>query len=382
MILTLFCSSLLADEQPIIADAWNYQTSDISLTPKNIQAQDTYFKKMDENSSFTSPQWIKFKLRDDLESGTYIITYGQADFDLSSFAPAQAMKKFRLYGSKRVSFAYKKGRDSKVYYLHVLPTDVTYPSYIFCENQKAFYKGIDSSFIYLLLAGIALGLIMMTAIYNAALYHFNREKSFLYYALMQVFMVSVLFFHTGMPNMLSPYFLHHPFVYEYLSLLTAFFAVLFARSFLNTKKYLPKSDKVLLLFLALIMIDMLYYPKAMIADFRLYSMTTAYFLVLGFMRTRQGYKPARFYLIGWSALTLGVLVVEYFEAYAFFDTMLLGSTIEAIMLAIALAYKIKQIQDEKEQQKELMIHQSKLASMGEMLGNIAHQWRQPLTHLS
>jgi len=382
MILTLFMSSLLAEEKPIILDIWSYLPSDTSLTVESIKAHDREFKKMDENSTFTKAQWLKLHIRDDLKSGRYIISYGYSDFDLSSFTPAQQMKKFLLYGSKRVSFSYQKGRDSTVYYVHVLPNDVTYPTYIFIQSEEKFYEKLDGLFIYLLLAGIALGLIMMTAIYNGALYYFNREKSFLYYALMQIFMVTMLFFHTGMPNLISPYFLKHLFIYNYVSLFTAFFAVLFTRSFLNTKKYLPYHDRILQLFLLIIIADILYYPKAILEDFGLYSFTTAYFIVVGFLRMMQGYRPARFFFIGWIALTLSILVLEYFEEYAYFDTMLLGSSIEAIMLAIALAYKIRQIQDEKEQQKELMIHQSKLASMGEMLGNIAHQWRQPLTHLS
>jgi len=37
---------------------------------------------------------------------------------------------------------------------------------------------------------------------------------------------------------------------------------------------------------------------------------------------------------------------------------------------------------ERTKQEQLLIQQSKLASMGNMIGNIAHQWRQPLSELS
>ncbi len=47
-----------------------------------------------------------------------------------------------------------------------------------------------------------------------------------------------------------------------------------------------------------------------------------------------------------------------------------------------LEYKIQEEIDKRIEQEQILIQQSKLASMGEMIGNIAHQWRQPLSEIS
>ncbi|MGB7402301.1 MAG: GAF domain-containing sensor histidine kinase [Arcobacter sp.] len=47
-----------------------------------------------------------------------------------------------------------------------------------------------------------------------------------------------------------------------------------------------------------------------------------------------------------------------------------------------LTKKVEYEISENEKKSAIIFHQSKLASMGEMIGNIAHQWRQPLSGIS
>ncbi|NLC27991.1 MAG: hypothetical protein GX780_04375 [Campylobacteraceae bacterium] len=77
-------------------------------------------------------------------------------------------------------------------------------------------------------------------------------------------------------------------------------------------------------------------------------------------------------------------VVVFLALHVGFEVLIrrieeLNRTLEKrVELEIQKRMANEKITKEKEQ---MLVHQSKLASMGEMIGNIAHQWRQPLTQL-
>ncbi len=83
-----------------------------------------------------------------------------------------------------------------------------------------------------------------------------------------------------------------------------------------------------------------------------------------------------------SSIILSILLINNFRKLHFLlEDMVNEKTKELQELNDYLEFKIKKEVTNSRKKDLIMFQQSKLASLGEMLGNIAHQWRQPLGSL-
>jgi len=336
-------------------------------------------KQLDDNRA---TYWIKVQLNKTLHADRYMVKYKGYDFVHASFSKAQLLNKYKYTndGSLTFSFYFNPQRDSNIIYLKILSRTKDNPTFIL-ETYKSFYKEAlvqpESNMLYLFF-GLIAGLMLMVSFYNLSIYWYSHQTSFLYYSLMQFCFIFVLMYTLGIfpMSMLSFYI---------LALLSGLLGIFFIRSFFNIKKFFPKIEMILRFFMFLIFLDFIHLyinGYSLLSQYGLFSIFGSISLLVAYLRLKAGFIPAKFFLIGWSFLGFSIFTTEHLGLLFGLSPLLFGPPIEAIFLAIALAYKLKLSLDEKKEQKEMLIHQSKLASMGEMIGNIAHQWKQPLTYLS
>ncbi|MCF6244480.1 MAG: sensor histidine kinase [Sulfurovum sp.] len=366
------------------------KSNDKAISIDNITQHDSAFVPVPKTEKFqdtNTTYWLKVDLGASFPSGRFVYSYADADFTQSTITPSQQLEKFVLEGRQNMKFTYTAGKDAQVYYFKLVPKHYRIPfRFVYVSTPETFYEYLAKGSHIQLILGLILGLIIMAGIYNAAMYYYNKDISFLYYALMQLFMALILHTYSGAFVWDEDSFFSRNIIYgNLISLVASLFATLFTLTFLEVKTYLPKLYSISRIIIVFLLIDMLIslFYKSIIIEFYILPFLMLALIYAGYKRVRQGYKPAYFYLAGWIVLTLAVFlnIFQIGYKYLIIDPLYIGAAVEAILFSLALSYKMRMQAREKEQQKELLVHQSKLASMGEMIGNIAHQWRQPLTHL-
>ena len=131
------------------------------------------------------------------------------------------------------------------------------------------------------------------------------------------------------------------------------------------------------------LIFILIFQESILYEYLPRSLMAIVFVFTGFYSLYKKHKIAIYYILAWVFLFLSLFIAEH-ELIGLDEIYILhiAFPLESLILSFALGYKLKQNLDKKEENDKILVHQSKLASMGEMINNISHQWRQPLTHLS
>lgn len=233
--------------------------------------------------------------------------------------------------------------------------------------------------------GLTYGIIFSAFLYNFVIFLYTFQRSFLYYSFMQLSLLVILSYITMLSSQTFVSHMQQMFI-DFLETFCILLTILFSKEILNTKKYMRNINKLLNFLIYINVVDLIsifIFKESLLYDYIPRSFVISLLVLSGVIALFKGQKTAIFYFIGWFVLFLSLIIAEH-ELLGVDELYVIhiGFPLESLILSFALGYKLKQTVDEKKEKEKILVHQSKLASMGEMINNIAHQWRQPLTHLS
>ena len=257
-------------------------------------------------------------------------------------------------------------------------------------------KEIEKSWNTLLMILVSTTAIALSFfIYNLLLFIFTKDKSFLYYFVYMLGFLTV--------NQLSLGYL--PFIigidgkttmtfWIYAMITYTFGLTFFTIHFLNLH---DKHKRLKNIFIILLIINNILTPFHIFTGIIPYSQSLwllsiqifqFFAIFIGIKRYREGFKPALYYLIatgGGIAFSFGfVILTKNSGVYYSLTTLNLPNIAllwDLIFFSLALAYRIKLLKEENAKNEQLAIMKSRQKVIGELTGNIAHQWRQPLNSL-
>lgn len=225
-------------------------------------------------------------------------------------------------------------------------------------RHEAFWQ--ESLTSYTMLA-VYFGMLLALATYNLLLWFSLRDHNYLSYVLFAISMAIGQLSLNGLGNQFLwpdwPAWGNLAFSMGFAA--TGFFGALFTRGFLETRRNLPRLDGAIL---GLAGLFALCAVAPLLAPYRLAAIMTSLtgvcfslIAVLAGVRCwRAGQAGARVFILAWTALLLGVVVVGLRNldllptTFLSFYAIQIGSAVEMVLLSFALAERINDLQREKD----------------------------------
>jgi hypothetical protein len=327
------------------------------------------------NENVESAYWIRFQVKNDVaETGNWLVEFYDHTIDQIEFYLPDSLGTYSLQkGGNALMFSAKylkhKNLAFKFPLNHFGKTDTFYLRIksrmhvqvipvIRSYEQFTYYSLNEYYFL-----GIFYGVILAMIIYNLILYFGIRDKSYLYF----IFCV----FSFGVFSMCQdgtafqylwpsyPELNNKAFGVAVFSIIL--WALVYTRSFLITRIYNHFFNEILLITIrvrvAIFLLAISFFPS-------LLNLLWLDFIPLficymaGIFSLRRGYKPARYYVLGFSLLFIGffISVLDFIPNIPIvFYSSKIGAVLQMMVLSIALSDRIKTFKVEKENAQQEMI---------------------------
>ena len=320
----------------------------------------------------SSAFWFKLKIRNETNLPQLILKLSYPEMDSIDYYEQMGPDSFRNYRTgESQCFAHREYLSTDYLFTVYLPPHTE--KYIYLRvstnealllpleagTEKAIFKTDKSKDIFW---GMYIGLMLGMLLYNCFVYITTRDRSYLFYI---VYVLAVVItqitisgysFQLLWPNGLL------------LAKYSAFFnpafsgitALGFIRHFLKTKVFLPRVDKIILVFIVLYAVGALFgFAGKYTVSLNMIDMTAGILslsmLAIAIIISSKGYRPAIFFLISWVVFLTGVFIFVFknfgilpYNNFTIY-TMPVGSAMEVILLSFALADRINILKRESQQ---------------------------------
>lgn len=419
LLITLFSFSFgdtLSISQDFISiDTKDYQTI-IEDKNKNITALDiledryktNYFK--DRVGPTRSVFWSKITLKNSSEKDQHVIFQnsraGTDMIDVFIYKNKQLIRthtlgdlrdqKLRDHASPKSVFVLDFPANEE--YVIVSRLESLGPMNLSWEifNEKIFSKKSNLEFLF---NGLFAGVLIILIIYNLMLYRSLKEISFILYVFLTSSMLWIQYTFSGML-----YYLDIGLNLSFLSLSAWFVPYFYAALFiLFAISFFKINEKNRYFFYAFTVMSILGFVLSFLSlylfidsSLAIYTPYSYLYLYLSFLTifiyaiyaTFKGYPLAIYFFIG-EGVYLGtfiysILVISGTVSMSSGFQFLVPSAMmfEMVIFSIALSKRVRLLKQSNDDQGALLLEESKFSAIGKSIGNVAHQWKTPLSQLN
>ncbi|MBB5636100.1 putative nucleic-acid-binding Zn-ribbon protein [Pedobacter cryoconitis] len=342
-------------------------TKSLKSTPQTTDLKATYwFKIKIKHNSKANKRYLLEFFDQTIDHVTAYLPQKNGTYEIKEFGDQFKFDQREVHHKNFELYINNDNDETQVYYFKFKSSQISDAIIVLRSVDWFISYALDEYFYF----GIFYGMILVFSFYNLIMFIAIRQRQYLYYVL---YNLSVGFFEMSTDGIAYQYLWSaatawNQIAYAFALYATSLFALLFTKQLLLVKAKAPRLNQFILYVIGIrtvLFLYSLFFDRSLFTYKFLEFIPLAVAFYTGIYIYKQGYKPARFFVLGYSFLfigfTLKFLIMLGFEWLNFgvisYYSLSFCFVLEMVFLSFAIGDKVRILKTKKEKVQRQIIRQ-------------------------